>query len=137
MSDSAIDRIISGGRGCKNHHDLDAWRASIDLATSMYRLTESFPNDERYALTGQIRRAAVSVAASRAEGASRPSSREFLRFACVARSSLVELETLLIIAQRSGLTSVQDTTRLAPEVNLTFALLSGLIRWLRSEEERV
>jgi four helix bundle protein len=122
------------GSGLKNHHNLAAWQASINLAALMYGLTRKFPDAERNGLTGQVRRAVVSVAANLAEGASRSSTREYLRFVSIARSSLVELETLLIIAQRVGVASRPEIEEVSPAVNSTFALLSGLISSLRRRE---
>jgi four helix bundle protein len=74
----------------------------MDLACSAYDLTDPFPSTERYGLTSQIRRAAVSVACNIAEGQGRARAGEFLNQLSVARGSLQELETLLIIAQRRG-----------------------------------
>jgi four helix bundle protein len=122
------------GSGRKNHHDLAAWQAAIDLAAVMYTLTQSFPGAERNGLTGQVRRSVVSVAANLAEGASRLSTKEYLRFVGIARSSLMELETLLIIAERVGLTSRDELEAVLPAVNSTFALLSGLISSLRRRD---
>ncbi len=62
------------------HQKLDLWRKSIDLAVATYRQTEAFPKEERFGLTQQLRRAAVSVASSVAEGAARASSKEFRKF---------------------------------------------------------
>jgi len=97
----------------------------------MYTLTQRFPGAERNGLISQIRRSVVSVAANLAEGASRATTKEYLRFVGIARSSLMELETLLIVAERVGLTSRDELAAVSPAVNSTFALLSGLISSLR------
>jgi four helix bundle protein len=96
--------LIRRGRQ-RNHHDLAAWQAVIDLAAVTYTLTQRFPGAERNGLISRARRSVVSVAANLAEGASRSTTKEYLRFVGIARSSLLELETLLIVAQRVGLTS--------------------------------
>lgn len=131
MSASEIDTILSGGGGRKSHHDLQAWRASVDLATTVYALIEGFPDSDRYGRTSQIRRAVMSVAADLAEGSSRSSSRESLRYVWVARSSLVELETLMIIAHCVEVVSQDEIAALSRRMNSALALLSGLICWLR------
>lgn len=127
--------LIRGG-GQRSHHDLAAWQAAIDLAAVMYALTQRFPDAERGGLISQVRRSAVSVAANLAEGASRSTTREYLRFVGIARSSLVELETLLIVAERVGVTSRDELASVIPAVNSTFALLSGLISSLRRRDRQ-
>jgi four helix bundle protein len=81
-----------------SYRDLIVWQRAIDLTTEIYRLTESFPKTEIYGLTSQIRRAAVSVPSNIAEGAGRGSKREFRQFLNVARGSICEVQTQLIIA---------------------------------------
>lgn len=74
----------------------------MDLVEEIYKITALFPRDELYALTNQMRRAAVSVPSNIAEGAARTGSKEFLYFLSIARGSLSELETQLQIAERLG-----------------------------------
>ncbi|MCM3902326.1 MAG: four helix bundle protein, partial [Pyrinomonadaceae bacterium] len=78
------------------HQKLDAWSKSVDLVVEVYRATERFPKEERYCLTSQVRRAAVSVPANIAEGAGRYSQKEFAHFLSNAQGSASELETELI-----------------------------------------
>jgi four helix bundle protein len=84
------------------HEKLDVWKRAIDFVVTVYRMTESFPRDERFGLISQIRRAAVSVAANIAEGAGRHTSKEFKYFLSNAQGSVSELATELLIAQRLG-----------------------------------
>src|SRR5215212_1614272 len=84
------------------HEKLDVWRAAMDFVVIVYRATESFPKEEKFGLTSQIRRAAVSVPANIAEGAARRSPKEFTHFISNAQGSASELETELLIAQRLG-----------------------------------
>ena len=86
----------------RSYRDLEVWRKSIDLAEAIYRVSSAWPADERFGLTSQIRRAAVSVPANVAEGAARQGTGEFLQFSSVAKGSLVEIETHLILASRLG-----------------------------------
>lgn len=83
----------------KSHKDLDVWKNSISLVKEIYIVSKLFPKDELYGLTNQIRRSAVSVASNIAEGAARNYEKEFIRFLFIAKGSLSELETQIIIAK--------------------------------------
>jgi four helix bundle protein len=80
------------------HHNLEAWKSSMSLVTFVYKISRSFPKEEICGLTSQMRRAAVSVPSNLAEGAARSGQREFAQFLSIARGSLSELETQLLIA---------------------------------------
>jgi four helix bundle protein len=110
----------------RKHQKLDVWNDAIDLVERIYRLTATFPVDERYGLSSQLRRAAVSIPSNLAEGAARSSRREFLRYLDVARSSLVEIETQIVIARR--LAMAPDDANLDGSLDRVFARLSALIR---------
>ena len=71
----------------KTHKDLDVWKLSIDFVTDIYKVTSSFPKEDQFGLTNQIRRAAVSVPSNIAEGAARNSDKEFLRFLYISLGS--------------------------------------------------
>ncbi|MBE6740808.1 MAG: four helix bundle protein [Ruminococcaceae bacterium] len=82
------------------YKELVVWQKSMDMVIVVYKLTEQLPNSETYALSDQMRRAAVSVPSNIAEGQQRRSPKEFLNFLSVARGSLAELETQLLICLR-------------------------------------
>ncbi|WP_295245115.1 four helix bundle protein [uncultured Brevundimonas sp.] len=86
----------------RSHRDLKVWQIALDMTETLYRTTADWPKSEQYGLVNQVRRAAVSVPANIAEGAGRRSPGEFMHFVGIARGSLAELETLLIIARRLG-----------------------------------
>jgi four helix bundle protein len=86
----------------RSHRDLKVWQIALDLTETLYRTTIDWPKSEQYGLVSQVRRAAVPVPANIAEGAGRRTPGEFLHFIGIARGSLAELETLLIIARRLG-----------------------------------
>jgi len=114
------------------YENLDVWRESMALVTKIYNLLQSFPNDERFALSDQIRRSAVSIPSNIAEGSTRNSRKEFIQFLYIALGSVCELETQLMIARNVGyikeLTSILDhTTRIKKMLN---GLISSLKRSL-------
>lgn len=109
-----------------NYRELRVWERSIDWVERVYRISASWPADERFGLTSQARRAAVSVAANVAEGAGRRTSGEFKQFLGIAKGSLAEAETLLIIAVRLGYTSRSDNDALLAEADEISRMLSGL-----------
>jgi four helix bundle protein len=110
---------------------LEAWRRGIGFVRSVYEVTEGFPDAEKFGLTSQLRRAAVSVPSNIAEGAGRDSRKEFLRFLAQARGSLCEVETQLLIAWE--LSYVRDLEDLFEDMNELFALVGGLINSLRGD----
>ena len=100
-----------------NYKELKVWNESVDLAVRIYNITETFPDYELYGLTGQMRRAAVSVSSNIAEGAGRSSGKDFSRFLSNALGSLNELETQLIIANKLSYLDTEYTTALEPKTN--------------------
>ena len=111
-----------------DHKNLDAWKKSIDLVEMIYKLSALFPDEERYGLTSQIRRAAVSVPSNLAEGAARNSKKEFLNFISISLGSLAEVETQVIIAQRLNFC---EPGNMFDQINEVRALLIGLRNYLR------
>ncbi|MEZ5339316.1 MAG: four helix bundle protein [bacterium] len=90
--------------------DLIVWQRSFELVDDVYRLTRTFPKEELYGLTSQIRRAAVSIPANIAEGYGRFSGRDYLRFLAIAHGSARELETLLKLAVHINI-ATQESAR--------------------------
>lgn len=83
----------------KSYRDLQVWQKAMLMAREIYRVTAEFPREELYGLTQQIRRAAVSIPSNIAEGEGRESTKEWLRHLSIARGSLYELETQLLLAK--------------------------------------
>ena len=82
----------------KSYRDLIVWQKSVDMVTHVYRLLKRFPEDEKYGLTSQIKRSAVSVSSNIAEGYGRNYTKEYIRFLNISRGSLYEMQTQLQIA---------------------------------------
>ena len=111
-----------------SHKKLDVWRASIKLTAIIYELTLLFPNHELYGLTSQLRRASVSIPSNIAEGAARKSAKERRRFYEIARSSLVEVDTQLEIADKLNYLSDNNLNKVENKLEHIFAMLSNLIK---------
>ena len=111
----------------ESYKDLIAWRKAMQLVIEIYQATRQFPRDELYGLTNQLRRAAVSVPSNIAEGQARFSAKEFHHFLSLARGSLVEIETQLIIAQNLGYLSAKQSRSLLSEAAELGRVLNGLI----------
>ena len=99
----------------KSYRDLDVWNASMDLVVEVYRITNSFPTDERFGLISQLRRASVSIPSNLAEGHSRNSTREFLHHISIAMGSLSETETQITLAERLNYAT---TAEIAPVLQM-------------------
>lgn len=104
------------------------------MVEMIYKLTKVFPDVERYGLISQIRRAAVSVPSNIAEGAARGSDAEFIRFLYIARGSLSEIETQLLIAQRLSYTSMNQS--IEQKIEQIFKKIGGLINHLKSRAQK-
>jgi four helix bundle protein len=89
---------IMSNEKVRTYRDLKVWKRGIDLARQLYASTRGFPEDERFGLTAQIRRAAVSVPSNIAEGQARRTSKDFIQFLYIAKGSLAELDTQLTLA---------------------------------------
>lgn len=117
----------------QSHRDLKVWQLGMQIAEDTYALTRSFPADERFGLTSQLRRAAVSVPANIAEGNARETTKDYLRFLSIAVASLAEVETYLDLAQRLNFGEVGAGTRIQELVDEERRMLRGLQRSLRSK----
>src|SRR5712691_3496263 len=121
-----------GAKTMRPHHKLEAWSKAIELVTNVYKGTEAFPKEERYGLTSQIRRAAVSIPANIAEGAGRFSRKEFAHFLSNSQGSASELETELIIAHRLGYLDEASFSKLIGSLERIGRLITGLSRHVSS-----
>jgi four helix bundle protein len=115
----------------RGYKDLKVWQKSVALVPAVYYLVKQLPLEERFALGDQIRRAAVSVPANIAEGQARQHTGEFVQFLSIARGSLAELETLLIVTERLGYCRSNDLWKPGKAISEVRKLLQGLINSLR------
>lgn len=106
------------------YKDMEVWKESIELPIDIYTLTDNFPSDEKYSIVSQMRRSAVSVSSNIAEGCTRKSKKETIRFIDISIGSLAELDTQLIIAERLNYTN--EDSNIKTRISKIFALLRGL-----------
>jgi four helix bundle protein len=116
----------------QSYEDLEVWQLAMTLAEQCYRLTATFPREETYGLSAQIRRAAVSIPANIAEGYGRNQTGNFLNFLRIAQGSVRELETHLLLASRL---KVADAERAAPCREVAIRVSKMLRALIRSIED--
>jgi four helix bundle protein len=109
------------------------WQLGIDISLTVYQITDGFPQREMYGLTSQLRRAAISIPSNIAEGHTRGQTKDFIRFLSIARGSVAELETQLIIAERLGYLQRDQLKYLRDMLNEESRMLAGLRRSLTAK----
>src|SRR4051812_25917449 len=109
----------------KNYKELEVWKKVMNLIKEVYILTATFPKEEIYTLTGQTRRASVSIAANIAEGIGRYHRKDSTRFLHISRGSLYELETLLNIAVVTGFLKENTFVSISETINECIKILNG------------
>jgi four helix bundle protein len=115
-----------------NFEKLDVWQKAIDFANLVYNETRAFPAEERFGLTNQLRRAAVSISSNIAEGSSRSSNSDFARFLEIAAGSVFEVVSQAFIAQHQGFWSDVRFRRIYNDAEELSRMLSGLRKSLLS-----
>jgi four helix bundle protein len=115
----------------RSYRDLHVWRGAMDLAEQVYTVTRSFPKEEIYGLTSQMRRAAVSIASNIAEGQGKHTRGEFLQLLGHARGSLAELDTEITLAGRLQLLSPNAEEALTAQLGSVARMLNALRRSLK------
>ncbi|MEI7897236.1 MAG: four helix bundle protein [bacterium] len=117
----------------RTHKDLFAWKNSIELVQEVYQITKTFPKEELFCLTMQLRRAAISVPSNIAEGAARNQKREFIRFLRISTGSLTEVETQLTIAWKLKYLPETEFLTHTGRINKIRAQIAGLIKNLEQK----
>ena len=117
--------------GMFNFEKLDVWRKAIDFADLVYNQTRQFPSDERFGLTNQMRRAAVSISSNTAEGTSRLSQTDYARFIEIATGSVFEVVSQAFIGRRQGFLNEEGFRTMYAAADEIGRMLSGLRKSLR------
>ena len=120
----------------RSYRDLQVWQRAMDVAVGTYELTRAYPREELFGLTSQSRRAAAFIAANIAEGYGRASKASYLNFLRIARGSLKELETHLILAERVGLGRPEAVGPHLDKTDELGRMLHGLITRVQERPSR-
>jgi len=116
-----MEKKITGFR------DLKVWQRGYELTLELYRITTKFPREEMFGLTGQMRRASASIPANIAEGYERKHRKEYLQYLYIAKGSLGELDTFMLLSRDIGYLSQDDFDKLNAIRQETMKMLQGLI----------
>lgn len=139
-SQETRDQVLRGrqqssdARKSYGYRELIVWQKSMELAKHIYRVTQSFPNEEKFGLVSQMRRAAVSIPSNIAEGQARRTTREFIQFVSHAEGSLAELDTQLRLGVDLGLCANGEATEIGALIEEIRKMLNGLRRNLSARE---
>ena len=115
----------------KDYTDLDVWKEARRLVSGIYTLVKLFPEDEKYALISQLKRAAISVPSNIAEGVGRQHKNERIQFLYISRGSLYEIETQLLLAMDQGFISEVDLKESFEQITSCKKLIQGYINYLK------
>ncbi len=115
-----------------HYAELEVWQLAMELAEDIYRLSRTFPPDERFGMTSQLQRAGVSVPSNIAEGNARDTTKDYARFVSLARGSLAEVETQLLLAERVGLGDKESAEGCQAKAKRVGSMLVRLHAALRS-----
>ena len=115
----------------KSYKDLQIWQRSMDLVEKIYRITGKLPNSEQWGLSSQMRRAAVSVPSNIAEGYGRQATGEYRHHLSIARASLLELETQVLLCHRLSFLDESEVNSLIDEIEEISKMIASLISKIR------
>ena len=133
VEDSRGKGVQDSSEMLRNYKDLKVWQKSYQLCLFIYKVTKEFPNDERYCLTSQIRRASVSVPNNIAEGYGRKSTPEYVRFLYIAYGSTCELETQILLAGDLGYIEHEQLNKIQKDIEEGERMLKALIKSLENK----
>ncbi|HET7001494.1 MAG TPA: four helix bundle protein [Puia sp.] len=120
-----------------SYKKLDVWRVSMETVKEIYKLTKSYPIEERYGLISQTNRAAVSIPSNIAEGLGRNYKKDCIQFLYVSKGSAYELETLLSVALMTNIISNQTYNKLSGILERNIQLITGFINFLKEKSNDI
>lgn len=116
-----------------NFKELDIWKDSKEFCYKIYQVTRSYPEEERFGMINQLRRASVSIPSNIAEGSSRQSNKEFAHFICVALGSCYEVQTQLEISAKLGFIQIEKEKELITELEILQRKINKFYQYLRTQ----
>jgi four helix bundle protein len=116
----------------RTHKDLKVWQRSLDFVSTIYSTTKNYPENEKFCLTNQIRRSAVSIPSNIAEGSARNHNKEFIQFLYIALSSASELDTQIRISNNLEFLKKEKSKELLEELESISKMIQGLIRSIKN-----
>jgi len=114
----------------QNYKNLDVWKESRKLVSTVYSLAKNFPEEEKFGLTSQIKRASISIPSNIAEGLGRNSKKETRQFVYIAKGSLYEVETQIYLALDLGFLQENQTEEIFNQITTVRKLIIGFIKYL-------
>ncbi|MCB9284644.1 MAG: four helix bundle protein [Lewinellaceae bacterium] len=126
-------RQFYSNENSKGFYQLDAWKKAHEFVLLVYEKTGRFPGEEKFGLTNQFRRAAVSIAANIAEGSGKNSTKDFIRYLIIARGSVEECQYYLILSKDLHYFSSDEFSHLKAILDSTGRLINGLIKFLQKK----
>ena len=126
----------SSANGISGYRDLIVWQRAVELLVEIHRLTPSLPRDERFGITAQLQRAAVSISANVAEGSGRRHRAEYAHHISIARGSALEVESLLIATVRLGMLEESSISAALGQLDQISRMLAALYRCLAQPSRR-
>lgn len=120
----------------KGYKELTVWQKAVDLAENIYRLTGAYPQEERYGLVNQMRRAAVSIPSNIAEGYNRNTTKDYVQFLHISKGSNAELETQLIISRKMNYISEAQFNEMQGYTDEIHRMLSKMIKSLTQNKNQ-
>jgi four helix bundle protein len=115
------------------HKNLVLWKESFNLVKMVYSSTKDFPQEEKYGLVSQLKRASISIPTNIAEGAARKSKKEFLNFLSIARGSLAEIDTLILLSEDLCFINSSQSASIMNKLQHISILLSGLMKKVNAD----
>jgi four helix bundle protein len=116
-----------------NYKKLEVWTSSMEMMKEIYKLTKSFPSEERYGLVSQMNRAVVSIPSNIAEGMGRNYTKDTIQFLHISRGSAYEVETLLSVAEMIKIIDKQTHERITEQLESSIRLINGFINYLEQK----
>lgn len=117
----------------RSYKDLVVWQQAVDLALDIYRISDKFPDHEKFGISNQLRRASISISSNIAEGWGRNSTKNYIQFLRISRGSLLEIESIIHVTQKLNYISESDHDAISSRIEAISKMLNRLISTLENK----